>query len=290
MIYHIGYHKTASTWLQNEFFPFIDGINYLGIGNKRTDPPEWLMMLRRQLPHLMDHDAMRKCISDENRKGIALISDERMSGSMLCGQGAESYARLLKDVDPHAKVIICIREQSSMWESIYRQYIEDGGTLSFIDFMNEEDMTSDTVYLGNLNYYFLIKMYQDLFGSMNVLVLLYEDLLQNPTEFINSIYKFLGATAKNKSINFKRSNKSLDYYSLQVLRFLNPFLSTGQVPRPSYFVNSRYVRYVLRKVSLSSKKKFIQNYRSEIRAKYTKSNLMLNRLCTKLKLSHHGYI
>jgi len=292
MIVHIGFHKTATTWLQNSIFPFIKDVNYLGISSLINNTEAWVSEFRRELPQKINLEKIRKEISIAERKSILLLSDERFSGGMLTGAGAIDYADRISNVSSDPKVIICIRNQVDMWESIYRQYVNEGGDKSFNNFFKEEGLGSDFFYLGNLEYSNLISYYFEKLGRSNVLVLAYEELLNDKREFLGKILNFI--ESKDNGIyaisNQKVDNKSIGYYETILLRFLNPFMKTGISPGPVYFPDSRYLKWLLRKIPIKSKKKFTDVYLSEIETRYSADNERLKKIIPELDIEKYGYV
>jgi len=292
MIVHIGFHKTATTWLQDSVFPFIKDVNYLGISSHIKKEIKWVCTLRRELPQKIDIAGIREKISKLEKESIVLLSDERFSGHMLTGQGAIDYADRIREISNNIKVIICIRRQVDMWESIYRQYIKEGGCHTFKEFYEEEGCGSDFFYLGNLEYSNLVSYYIKLLGRKNVLVIPYEKLVINKKKFLEQIMDFIDSkdTDIYSYIEQKKDNKSIGYYETNVLRILNTFMKTGIRPRPGYMFNSRYVKWLLKKISISSKKKFVRHYQSDLEQRYSADNLKLDKLLPELNLNDYGYV
>jgi len=292
MIVHIGFHKTATTWLQDSIFPFIKDVNYLGISSQIKKEKSWVYSLRRELPQKIDITGIKQKISRLEKDTTVLLSDERFSGSMLTGQGAIDYADRIRKISKNIKVIICIRNQVDMWESIYRQYIKEGGCHTFKEFYEEEGCGSDFFYLGNLEYSNLVSYYIKLLGRENVLVVPYEMLVINKKKFLKQIMDFIGSkdTDIYSYIEQKRNNKSIGYYETNVLRILNVFMKTGVRPRPGYLFNSRYMKWLLQKISISSKKKFVRHYLKDLEQRYFADNIKLDKLLPELNLNDYGYM
>ncbi len=165
--------------------------------------------------------------SDER---IKILSQEGFSGSMITGQNSTLIARTLKELFGSVFIIIVIREQFDYIFSVYRHLIKRGEVFSYKRFLKrygEEKQLNYTEMpgahiLNRLTYHNLIKKYFDFFGSENVLVLLYEDLADEPQRFASQIYSFLNVQKIAPEI--KKYNKGIlcpGYLSL-----INFFCST----------------------------------------------------------------
>jgi len=159
---HVGMHKTGTTFLQEEVFPNISGINY----QRKID------------------------LTTKVEPGkINLFSDENLDGGSyrLFANPKDRYtiAYNLRQMFPTAKIIICIRDKDEWIQSAYKQYTLSYFGYTFLEYfrrMNKEtlDFTTYAVYLQNL------------FGRDNVLVLNYQDLKNDPHAFVELICDFIG--------------------------------------------------------------------------------------------------
>ena len=122
-IFHIGYHKTASTWFQNYFYPKVN--NYLYV--KRDN--------------IRDH--FYKGIPQDFPKDCDLIfCDEELSGNIhnggLSGFLSKDVANKITDFE-NPKVVILIRNQYDIIVSSYLQYIKKGGNYSLDAYLYHQD-------------------------------------------------------------------------------------------------------------------------------------------------------
>lgn len=189
MLIHIGYHKTATSWLQDIYFP------------AHPELADWPQKskLRRMLiePHSLDFDpvAVREkltpFISEAAReKKRPLLSAEGLCGSPHNGGVLnKELADRLHALFPDAKILAVIRRQPEMIASAYRQYIRAGGVCQFDDYVNPpvKDAKLPLFRLENYMYHKLLKYYAELFGHENVGVLIYEEFCQEPETFLNKL-------------------------------------------------------------------------------------------------------
>jgi hypothetical protein len=125
---HIGYVKTGSTWIQ-KFLQDIDGISLLGHGEFKA-----FKDIIIDIVYLDDfnynpeeiygrvNEYFKKTSFPQKKIGI---SRESLSGH-ITGLNSKSIADRLFGLFPECKIIIVLREQFSMLDSIYNQSIKKG--------------------------------------------------------------------------------------------------------------------------------------------------------------------
>ncbi len=96
-------------------------------------------------------------------------------------------AKTLHTLFPKAKILIVTRGFESALKASYSQYIKEGGLLKYNKLIENNKETKWFPY----NYTYLIKIYVNLFGSENILILPFELLKNNSTLFIKNIETFL---------------------------------------------------------------------------------------------------
>ena len=124
-VVHIGYHKTATTWLQQRFLPVLgDGVAVFGHEALWRDliGPSQLQFKRRRCKRyvatLIAGQPGRACV----------FSAERLSGNPHSGgYDAAEMADRVKAAFGEAKILILVREQVSMLVATYKQYIKKRG-------------------------------------------------------------------------------------------------------------------------------------------------------------------
>ena len=115
-VLHIGMHKTASTFLQQWYFPQL-GVNYC------MQPKAAGEYIRRsvdfdpeQFYHLIESDTVPCSGSD-----ILLISHEAFSGSISGSKTQKKYllSERLAQAFPNARVVLVVRRQRDWVKSLY---------------------------------------------------------------------------------------------------------------------------------------------------------------------------
>jgi len=244
---HIGFHKSASTYLQENVFPKFE-VNYFFLLGPAGESRKYVDLI--QLQKNFDPNRFKACIEKEinYRFGdrlheITLLSHEELSGHPHGYEKVDPYkvARNIKITYPQAKIIIVIRNQFEYLTSLYayRVAIKGQETRGFEKFIEEEGHAG---LFNKLEYHRLVGYYIELFGKTNVLVLPMELLRNNQVSFNNALADFIGA--KQVFVNNARnSNKSTDIAILILFwRAINVYFNI--------FLN------ILRKLKISTREEF----------------------------------
>ncbi len=216
IIIHIGFPKTATTWLQKHFFPKVQNFEYflprvtnaeiIGVDpmDPLYDPSKW-----EKKDNII--------ISNENFLGIG-----RISGFIRIG-----LANRLKEIFPKAHIVLFIRNQIDLIASEYSWSVKNSGcTFSpekFFHFKNPHWHNTFEYKPHHLMFDRVINLYKELFGNDYVHVFLYEDLKENPKEFIRHFSENMGFEVNLESIDFNPVNTKLRKGLLPIIRFLNIF-------------------------------------------------------------------
>ena len=197
VLIHVGFHKTATSFLQTEFF------SQTQLGFHQYPRLYCTKLVHEDLASLSPFDKLashtikelRQFAHDAAKKGLlAVISHERLSGYPASG-GFDSKQILdhIKEIFPNASILIIIREQISLIQSVYSQIITDGGGYSLRNFLNSVEPEIIRMPQFRRSFYEFDK-YIDychtLFGKDHVLTLPYEFLLENYAEFFEQIGVF----------------------------------------------------------------------------------------------------
>jgi hypothetical protein len=126
VVLHLGYPKTATTWLQRHVFQPGNGFVHLFARDEIAD------LFVKTDDQQFDEKVVRRRI--ENRLAEVepgqqpVVSLERLVGAPYAGgYDRLAIARRLAAVFPDAGVLVCIREQVAAIASLYKQYVRSGG-------------------------------------------------------------------------------------------------------------------------------------------------------------------
>jgi len=308
-VVHIGFHKAASTYLQQYVLPYLQA-NYLFLDDYKR---QTLNMV--QSATQFDQKALHDWINQEidRRYGeapheLTILSHEELSGHPHGYDIVDPYAVAanLKQAFPSARIIIIIRNQFKYLLSIYayRVAIKGKESRSMGKFLNEE---GDSGLLDKLEYDEIIKHYISLFGKQNVLVLPVELLTQSSEAFVKKIIEFLGVPSI--AVNDIRPINESTKLSV-VIRFWRPinflfasFLDLLQLLRiefeeeyPYKWVRYKFYSFKQKVTRLfnglfrSFRKISIEDYSKydELLARYSASNLRLQGFLD-FSLGEYGY-
>lgn len=124
-IVHLGYHKTATTWLQQHVFPKAVSHDFV------PRPVVQEAFLAPAGLHFSPERA-RELLAISGRNRPVLLSEENLSGYLhnggLHGFLAPEVARRIKAVLPDARIVLFIRNQLEICRASYAQYVSGGGT------------------------------------------------------------------------------------------------------------------------------------------------------------------
>lgn len=276
LLIHVGYHKTATTWMQRRLFMPEHGWRQIA-GHAEV-------FTHVVSPHglVFDPAPMRALVAARAAaagEGEALvISSEILSGNPFYG-GRESdiYAERLAQIAPGARILVSIRNQLRILPSIYMQYILRGGTQTPERFF---EGTDEPGYFGFSAAHFfydrLVARYQELFGAGNVYLLTQESLLQDVDLAAENLARFCGNARFKKLVESARAASGVSYpeHAVPVLRRVNhvqsstlnptPVLGLGRTPKGLY----RILGYLLRRQPLSGLLKTYRPVSSLVRHRF----------------------
>ena len=239
VLLHVGYHKTATTWLQNQVFKPRHGFRQILTHKEIFDGVI--------APHGLDFDPAPLAAEIATRRAadpagtqVDVISLEALSGLPYEG-GRESdvYARRLQALVPDARILITIREQYAILTSIYMQYLLRGGTESIKAFFDEMPFDGYAKFTAqNFRYHRLVGLYQELFGAQNVLALPQEEIAADQGRALHRLAGFAGNSALVETIDrdgwTAAPERGLSYpqFAVPALRRVNYFRRDALNPNP----------------------------------------------------------
>lgn len=306
------YHKTGTTWLQNELFTATSNIFVpISATKNGTLAENFIYDKKGYLLNSFDNNEQtiienfnaitsRKNLSKNGR--ISVISHERLSGNPhSSGFDSSIIARRIQKTFPNSKIFVVIREQSSWILSNYFQYLSIGGTHSLKKYLNTKyDGKLPGFSPGHIEYHFLIKDYQTKFGVKNVLVLPYELFNSDKSLFFRKLGEFLETDICVEKLNvYARINVKSNHFINYKFRFLNAFIYSSSVNNYSSLNTkiNRIFAFTVKKllnyfISQKKNKQIQQNLRNEIlewtNKRFDESNLITQELIN-MNLEEFGY-
>ncbi|NDJ36116.1 MAG: hypothetical protein GYB64_15785 [Chloroflexi bacterium] len=198
MLVHIGYHKTATTWLQQHLF--VPDAGFMPVASRMELKTH--VIFAEPFDPMLVRNLMQPRLEEARRRDLLpVISYERLSGDPYpYGErdGALIADRLAR-IAPEAHILITIREQVSALVSLYVQYIRSShGTLPLRRFLQMPGQ------LDHLAYTALVTRYVDLFGPQQVLVLPFEHFRADGPAFAARIVEHAGGSGLPADLPFAR--------------------------------------------------------------------------------------
>lgn len=213
-LFHVGYQKCGSTFLQRRFFRAVDGLNYIPVNGLTYglikaddlfyDPEETLAQIRDRF---------------EVPGKVNVVSHEQF----ICNyQHITRTCDRLKALSPDAKVLIIIRNQPSLLQSMFQQRIRGGFGYTFHRYVTEMCQRDGT--LPGLFFSRVIDLYKSRFGD-RVRVELFERFFSE--ERVRSLLAFLGIPDPEFRVDLKEKvNARYSPFSHHVQMWVNKLQGT----------------------------------------------------------------
>ena len=238
-IIHLGFPKTGTTWLQNRYFPKLD-VNFIGKAiylSLDKDKIEFMdqfhqLINSNHISNSLTNIIKKTSIYVKNENKHNLISSEAILGNIWWGmRDMHNNISIIKEIfQEDVKIFVTIRSQIKMIESLYKQYILEGGRLSFSKFLNLNNQLFINFDLNSLKYARYYKFLVNIFGRENVLFLPFELIQNNLNEFNLKFHQF------TKLENKLDTDKDID----------QSYIRTG------FSINECYYRRYFNKILMSS--------------------------------------
>jgi len=205
MFFHVGMHKTGTTFLQREVYPRWQGIIYIPRDNLE-------LILRADPSH------------------IRLLSREGLSGRNWDSfETRDRSIQRLSELFPGAGIMISFRRHAAYIASSYNHYVQHGGTLRFDEYF---DIEGDRGLMKKRDFRYMerIQRLEKHFGS-RPFVFFFEETFNALDTLLADMARFIGGTPPQaKDLNHHARNPSVQYYPLKILRRINSFARTELNP------------------------------------------------------------
>lgn len=301
---HLGYHKTATTWLQNAVFSD-DALGFISPWGAQAGiaVDEFVLASAFRFDATQSRARFEEGLTEARERGLTpVLSNEALCGQPLSG-GRFEYGKYaverLHETFPDAKVLLVVREQHASLLSHYREYIANGFSGDLARFIGGPELPpgfAPDCPLDHFEYDALVGHTQALFGANNVLVLPFEMLKEQRERFLFELYGFVGRSApampdrppervgaKGLGLAFKRACNRVNFGKAdwsrpqQTVAVRAVSRATGWLERLTPGAWQRAYDLRLRRY-----------LETQIGARYAQSNAELERL-TGLDLGPYGY-
>jgi len=262
---HLGYHKTATTFMQQSIFPNMKNVNFI---HPEQITQELRMLRLNQLTDQQIED-LRDYFNSFNNEKPLLISYEGLSGSPFAPRKVKRQSTILKDLkrifpapDYDVHIVVGLREQVDLLTSLYVQHIHQGGVMdpeTFIEYCRHNGS------LQNFHYHTYLKTIEALFGEDHLQVMVYEYFKNNASEELLKLLNYMGEPAiphyeTIKSV--RKKNKSFGTMQVAVGRRLNRFFKSPIHPEGALaWIRIPHRRYLPTRYLLQNKLSYGLHYK-----------------------------
>lgn len=231
-VIHIGFHKTGTTWLQEDFLPLLRNVHLV---------PRHSIVRAFLQPHALEFDPSRALAELAPVSGSRLVmSMEALSGyplnAGLHGALSRDMVRRLQLCFPNAHIVAFVRRQPDALVASWAQHVRHGGTFSLACYLGLRGRASGTRWrpdkrpLFDLTHYAylpLLRLYREAFGPDRVHVYLYEELRASPDTLLSRFCEDTGLepVPRDSTTRSARQSRRRSYapWLVQLARLLNRF-------------------------------------------------------------------
>ena len=238
ILIHIGYAKAGSTYLQ-QWFHSHPGMYFQPVQHANGFFNAWEMARFAQNAGQAPENFVLSCEGISLWEGNAHILGYRGTVPYNYRNYQDVICEMLYRLYPTAKTLIVTRGYTTIFKSIYAEYISKSGTFTFREILAENPGMLDTL----LDYSFVIELYRKKFGPDNVIVLPYELLRDDASAFLSIIEQQLNITDKFE-FNPGIVNAAPDDKMLYVIRRVSLLVYGLLKPLPPHLGTKLYSRYM----------------------------------------------
>ena len=300
---HIGMPRTATTFLQQFLFPNIPNISFYGVETAHYSEP--FNKLQYADDSLYNPSIFNALIEEFDTKNL-LISNEYLAGQSiyLNHVNRSIIAKRLKELFPDAKILLVLRNQIDLLQSLYAVNVQWKETRKIDDFIwtpfqedKNEGGPSPSYYntlagkeaLDGYNYLPLIKLYKSLFSD--VTVLLFEDLIQQPHAFSEQLATFFQmdkAIVDQHIIEQPKINAGVSKKQAKKLIKLNKYSPLLQNSKLTNRIYNKLKRNIIQSKSTGDKPSFSNEKEELLKRYFRKDNLALSNQYPEIGIQNHS--
>jgi len=244
MIIHVGIVKAASTTLQEHLFARHSGLYHIGAPWRSQALNLGFNNLTSSEVYNFDKSELQALCAREMdlaaRAGrIASVSAEAFS---ICDRANRvMMAERLREVCGPSKIVAVLRNQIDWLSSRYvHNYVKSipETRLKFDDWLYSHWKRDTFSYRHHADFDTMLRVYSDVFGSENVSIVLFEDLISDKSKFVSDLCTVIGVDPQEgielleTAHNEKRGSKL--GYMRRRLNFLPNVAFSQVLPKPVY--------------------------------------------------------
>lgn len=226
-LFHIGYHRTSTTWFQEVFYPSAQGTAALprAVIRKHLIEPR---------AFTFDPAAARAALNTATGGARLIACEENLSGYIhnggLGGLLSQEMANRIHAALPEARIIVFLRSQPDVVAASYAQYVRGGGTADIRGYvLGQANARGAAKYwykapmfaIEHFRYGPLLAHYRALFGAERVHVRLFEAFRADKLAFLERFAADFALSVDLAEVPLERINASLSPRAMAILRRLN---------------------------------------------------------------------
>ncbi len=210
---HIGFPKSASTFMQKKVFPSNDNINFI-----KDDSFYEYMLAHPQISNLSRRKFLnayiKKYFSEDKINVLSAEMFVMPSDCLLTHRKVNDWKKFLdnkkvmnnlRDLPIDFEIIMIIRNQRSWLISWYQERIKRLETRNFNKWLTSKD-TKNTLEV--INYFRTINLWRKFFKNKKITIIPFEKLKKDPDKFIKEISKILKTKIKIDDTSIVKSSIS----------------------------------------------------------------------------------
>ena len=249
IVFHLGMHKTGTSWLQAVFFSGHPDIFLVADHRQPWKDPLLRDLIVTPETHFdpdrcrVDFDQSRstKLRAAQQSHKLLMISAERLSGHPYSG-GHDRVQILwrIKRAFPEAEILLVIRNQIDAIRSVYKQMVAGGCTIPLTKLLQQRYWKTCGFDPSYWDYYEYLNIARRIFGQKAVKVLCYEFMKNNVSQFMDRLCSHYDLRSYYPRDTSKLVNPSLPDGSIEILRLGNYFRETEFNNNPLVKINIIY--------------------------------------------------
>lgn len=247
---HIGFPKTASTWLQEVFgrhpeICFLYKPKFFHWDDCFLRGKEFYQSLFQPKAGnkiLLDSDEVYSVGRHFASFGWDCRCESELGNKFILPSDNSLIAHRIHDTVPEAKILMVIRNQVDWLASVYKHCIRKKEFRSFRKFLNSPNAPHFGKEYASAGFYSsAIELYFKLFGKENVLVLFYEELLSNSAGFLDKISDFFGISKFDYNQINRKTKISLTNRGAKIIQKIN-YLRFPPAVKPISYLDRKLFR------------------------------------------------
>jgi hypothetical protein len=211
--WHIGVHKTATTWLQKGLLKDHPEIALVNDPKQPWDCPVVSYIVSTKERRYSTDEATRRLHEQAEKTNnsatkAVVVSAERLSGHPISGHYDRfKIARRISNLGENQNLIVVFRNPVSLIPSIYQQMVREGFGGTYRDMVNMSSWKAPRFDLSAYRFKEVLRQYTEVFDEGNLEVLFFEVLEKDSEKYLEEWCEMLGVGNYNPKSLIEESNR-----------------------------------------------------------------------------------